>query len=183
METTQNLDHGEELKKVHELLSKNIDDFKYLVLCNMRLDQNDKSLNESNRIPSEALRLDMNRVSDFQQMPTESLEDWVAREFSPKPAKEESSLTYDVPGESLEEWVAKQSVKPKTIKIARKSVTFVDKIEQWLMDEAKKDLFAEIDGIYASPEGLSPEYIRELGFNLLSLANKLEKLKTKAPSK
>jgi len=168
METSQKLDQSAELKKVHELLAKNIDDFKYLVLCNMRLE-------EDNKPSEETLRLDVNRISDFQVKPTESLEEWVKTEFAPKTTKNEgSTFSYAKPGETLEQWVSRQSVKPMK---AKRRLTIIDHIEQWLMNEAKKDMFAEVDGICKNPEGLSSEYIRELGMNLLSLADKLDKMK------
>jgi hypothetical protein len=70
----------------------------------------------------------------------------------------------------------------KVVPKKTKTDTFMDRIEQWLMNEAKKDLFAEMDSKYGGPEGLSSEYIRELGTNLISLADKLEKIQTGTPS-
>lgn len=147
MDTTQNADQHVEIKKVRQLLAKNIDDFKYLVLCNMRLEEN-------SRPSTETLRLDVNRISGFEEKPTENLEEWVNKEFASK-------------------GVAK--IKPKNTK---SSVTIIDFVEQWLMNEAKKDLFAQMDAIYGGPEGLSSEYIRALGTNLISLADKLDRMKS-----
>ena len=169
MNTQNDVDQSIELKKVRQLLAKNIDDFKYLALFNMRLE-------EKSRPSTEALHLDINRISDYQEKSSESLEDWVSKELAPKTdKKQESSFTDYRSGETLEQWVARQKLKPKVIK--KKNSTIIDKIEQWLMNEAKKDLFAEIDAISNNGEGLSSENIRELGLNLISLADKLDRMK------
>jgi len=169
METSTNADQNTELKKVHQLLAKNIDDLKYLVLCNMHLE-------EKTRAMSGAPRLEVNRISDFEQESAESLEEWVNREFAPKAEKKERApFKYNEHAETLEEWVAKsQKIQPKSVK---PSQSVLDRIEQWLMNEAKKDLFAQLDTINNGPEGLSSEYVRELGMNLISLADKLDSLK------
>lgn len=173
METARDLDQNLELKKVRKLLAKNIDDFKYLVLCNMRL--------EKNNTPSDQpLHLDINRTSAYQDETTESLEDWVNREFTPKPVqKEKSFFKEDISGETLEQWVARQKIRSNK---TNSSKTIIDHIELWLMNEAKKDLFKEMDKIYGGPEGLSSGYIRELGLNLITLANKLEEIKSRTQS-
>ena len=143
----QNIIEGDEIKKVRQLLAKNIDDFKYLILCNMRLEGQIKP-------SSQPLRLDMNRISELQQK-------------------------FDDSGETLEQWVAKQKIRPKKSKSS--SQTVIDMVEQWLMNEAKKDLFAEMDAVYGGPEELSSEYVRQLGLNLISLADKLDRMKAQAP--
>lgn len=171
MDTTKNSDHNLEIEKVRKLLSQNIDEFKYLALSNMRLGENSKSSKET-------LRLDVNRISDFEQNKTESLEEWVGREFAPKTDKKPgSAFTYDVAGETLEHWVKRQKVQPKN---KNTRPTIIDNIEQWLMNEAKKDLFAEMDAKFGSPEGFSSDYIRDLGQSLISLADKLDKMKSKS---
>ena len=147
--TTKNFDQNTEINKVHQLLAKNIDDFKYLVLCNMRLKENSNP-------SSDILHLDVNRISDLQQIPTENLEAWVNKEGAPKSAKKEEPP---------------QKVKSKNRR------TVIDMVEQWLMNEAKKDLFAEMDAKYGGPQELSSDNIRELGQNLISLADKLDKMK------
>ena len=149
MDAQQNIDQEAGINKIQQLLTQNLDNFKYLVLCNRQLE-------EKTRPSKEPLRLDSNRISEFQQETTESLEEWVNREFAPKPAKNER-------------------IKPKKTQSSR---TIIDAIEQWLMEEAKKDLFAQMDVSNGSVDGLSSEYIRELGLNLISLADKLDKMKS-----
>jgi len=167
MDTLQDSEHIEEIRKVHQLLAKNIDDLKYLALCNMRLD-------EDKRPSKDYVQLDVNRITDIQMMPTENLEEWVGRELAGKTVKQESStFAHQLPGETLEQWVARQKIKQVKIKPSR---TILDMAEQWLMNEAKKDLFAEIDAIQSGPEGLSSTYIRELGMNLITLADKLDRI-------
>ena len=155
MDSTQNADHQAEIEKVRELLARNIDDFKYLVLSNTRLEEKFSS-------PTEPLRLDVNRISGFEIQRTENLEEWVNKKTVAKST------------ESLEQWVGKQKVKSKK---NNTSGTIIDKIERWLMNEAKKDLFAEMDAKYGGPEGLSSQYVREIGMNLIALADKLDRLK------
>jgi len=172
MDSTQNLDQTAEIKKVHQLLAKNIDDFKYLVLCNMRLEEKSKPSDD-------ILHLDVNRISDFEVKPTETLEEWVNRDLASQPVKKEvTPVVNEKPGEPLEQWVARQRVRPKRNKTSR---TIIDIVEQWLINEAKKDLFAEIDALNGGPEKLSSEHIRELGMNLIALADKLDKMKPKTP--
>lgn len=180
MESSYKLDQTpiekDEIKKVRQLLAKNIDDFKYLVLSNMFLEEKHK--------PADApLRLNANRITDFKSDSTESLEEWVAKEFAPKTtAKPETRRTTmlapDVAGESLEQWVDRQGKGVIADKYSNK--TIIDKLEKWLMNEAKKDIFAEMEAQLHGPEELSSQHVRELGNTLIALADKLERIKAKA---
>jgi len=152
METQQYLNQSTEIGKTYQMLSKHIDDFKYLVLYNMRLE-------EKNDAAKELLHLDVNRISNFQDNP-----------------KTRSSSGSDSSGETLEQWVSKQKIKTKKTPV---TPTVLDHLEQWLMNEAKKDLFAEIDAVYGGTNGLNSDYIREIGTNLISLADKLDAMKSR----
>ena len=152
METQEYLDQSADVKKTYQTLSKHIDDFKYLVLYNMRLEE---SLNPS----KDTVHLDVNRISEFQETP-----------------KSRASSKADFSGETLEQWVSRQKIKTRK---TPETPTVLDHLERWLMNEAKKDLFAEIDAVYGGTNGLSADYIREIGMNLVSLADKLDKMKSR----
>jgi hypothetical protein len=180
MDTSYKLDQTsiekEEIKKVRQLLAKNIDDFKYLVLSNMHLEEKYKTSNTP-------LRLNANRFSDFKTDSSENLEEWVAREFAPKTsakpqAQDKISFTSEIPGETLEQWVARQGKGVGTPKYSNKTV--IDRLERWLMNEAKKDIFAEMESQLHGPEELSSQHVRELGNTLIALADKLDRIKAKA---
>jgi len=194
MDTLYNLEQKstdkDEIEKVRSLLAKNIDDFKHLVLFNMRLEEKSKSLNQEIKSNTVPLRADINRLTDFDQKTTESLEDWVAREFAhqnvakkdPKQAAIErvrANSTFEVPGETLEQWVARQGKLKSEPKI-KTTKTVIDFVEEWLMNEAKKDIFADMDAKFGGTEELSSDYIRDLGATLIALADKIDRLKTKA---
>ncbi len=133
-----------EISRVRQLLNKNIDDFKYQVLSSM---------------------------PEPRQKETENLEEWVAREFAPRSRNRVVEPSDDVPGETLEEWVSRQRIKPKATQSRR---TFLDIIEQWIINEVKKDLFAGIDVKHTDASKLSSYELRDLGRKLIALADKVE---------
>jgi hypothetical protein len=126
-----------EIKKARETWGENINSFKSMVLK--------VSAHAKTKPSNDPLRLNVNRISDFQT---------------------------EVPGETLEQWVARQKTIPK--KKAKPSRSIMDRIEQWLINEAIKDLFKELNKIYDETANLSSESIRELGVHLISLADKMD---------
>jgi len=151
----------EEAEKVCQLLAKNIDDFKFLVLSSMKQQEE-----ESSRL-SESFHSGVNRIAESE--PKETLEEWVAREFEAKSPRRSPEM--EIPGETLEEWVFRQPVKSFSSKDRR---SLLGKVEQWIEDEIKNDWIKMIDAQYGTPEGLSSSYVRDLGKRLIALADKLE---------
>jgi len=170
MDTLYNLEQKstdkDEIEKVRSLLAKNIDDFKHLVLFNMRLEEKSKSLNQEIKSNTVPLRADINRLTDFDQKQA-AIE------------RVRANSTFEVPGETLEQWVARQGKLKSEPKI-KTTKTVIDFVEEWLMNEAKKDIFADMDAKFGGTEELSSDYIRDLGATLIALADKIDRLKTKA---